>query len=68
MTTSAKIAIGIVGAAAAGVLIGLLIAPDKGSETRKKIGNSTASWVDTVGKLFTKAKHSGERALKNVKA
>ena len=68
MTTSAKIAIGIAGAAAAGVLIGLLIAPDKGVETRKKISNSTASWVNSVGKLFTKAKHSGERTMKNVNA
>lgn len=68
MTTSAKIAIGFVGAAAAGVLIGLLIAPDKGSETRKKISHSTASWVNSVGKLFTKAKHNGGSALKNVNA
>ncbi|WP_315822208.1 YtxH domain-containing protein [Paraflavitalea speifideaquila] len=36
MTTTTKVLLGIVGAAAAGVVIGMLVAPDKGSELRKK--------------------------------
>ncbi len=57
MTTSGKIALGILGAAAAGVVIGLLIAPEKGSEVRKRIKNTTGTWVDNVGHLFKKGKH-----------
>jgi len=54
MTTRGKIALGILGAAAAGVLIGLLIAPEKGSEVRKRIKRTTGTWVDNVGHLFNK--------------
>ena len=45
------------GAAAAGVAIGLLTAPCKGSETRKKISKTTGSWVNSLGHLFTKGKN-----------
>ena len=57
MTTRGKIALGILGAAAAGVIIGLLIAPEKGSEVRKRIKRTTGTWVDNVGDLFKKATH-----------
>jgi len=56
MTTRGKIALGILGAAAAGVVIGLLIAPEKGSETRKRIKRTTGTWVDNVGHLFDKVR------------
>jgi gas vesicle protein len=36
MTTKSKIILGLAGAAAAGVLVGLLLAPEKGMETRKR--------------------------------
>ena len=60
MTTRGKIALGILGAAAAGVVIGLLIAPEKGSEVRKRIKRTTGTWVDNVGHLFKKGKHHEE--------
>ena len=37
MSKTSKLLIGMLGAAAAGVIVGLLVAPDKGSETRKKL-------------------------------
>jgi gas vesicle protein len=37
MTTGTKVVLGILGAAAAGVVIGMLIAPEKGSEMRKRV-------------------------------
>jgi gas vesicle protein len=43
---------GILGAAAAGVVVGLLIAPDKGSETRKRISRTTSDWADQVSGIF----------------
>ena len=57
MTTRSKIVLGILGAAAAGVAIGLLIAPEKGSDVRKRIKRTTGTWVDSVGHLFKKARH-----------
>lgn len=56
MTTQTKIALGILGAAAAGVVIGLLIAPDKGSEMRKKIKKTAGGWVDNISQLFADGK------------
>ena len=37
MTTKSKVILGLVGAAAAGVIVGLLLAPEKGSDLRKKV-------------------------------
>jgi len=56
MTTSGKIVLGILGAAAAGVVIGLLMAPDKGSETRKLIKRTTDNWADSFSNLLKKGK------------
>lgn len=56
MNTKSKIIVGIVGAAAAGVVIGLLLAPEKGSDLRKTIKNTTGSWTDHLADLFTDAK------------
>lgn len=54
MTNPNKIILGLLGAAAAGVAIGILLAPEKGSDARKKIAetaNDIASrmgeWVNT---------------------
>ena len=52
MTTGTKVLLGILGAAAAGVVVGLLIAPEKGSETRKRIARTTGDWADQVSGLF----------------
>ena len=65
MTTTGKIALGIFGALAAGLCIGLLVAPDKGKETRKRIKDSTGAWVNDLGRLFTKSKdHLGKQKRK----
>ncbi len=63
MTTRSKIALGILGAAAAGVVIGLLMAPDKGKETRRKIGRTAGSWADSLSHLFDR----GKAELENLK-
>jgi len=56
MTIRGKIVLGILGAAAAGVVIGLLMAPDKGSETRKLIKRTTGDWADSFANLLKKGK------------
>ena len=56
MTTRTKVILGLVGAAAAGVIVGLLIAPEKGSETRKKVGDTASDWASRLSEIFTSAK------------
>jgi gas vesicle protein len=60
MTTRSKVLLGIVGAAAAGVIVGLLIAPEKGKDTRKKIKQTAGDWTDNLSKLWAKGKRSAE--------
>ena len=56
MTTKSKIILGLAGAAAAGVLVGLLLAPDKGTEVRKKISQTAGDWAGQLSDLFSNAK------------
>lgn len=45
---SGKVLLGIFGGLIAGALLGVLIAPDKGSNTRKKIIKRGADYVDNA--------------------
>lgn len=63
MTTRSKVILGIVGAAAAGVAIGLLLAPEKGAELRAKVSQTAGDWASHLTDLFANAK--GE--LQNLK-
>lgn len=56
MTTRTKVILGLVGAAAAGVAIGLLLAPEKGSDMRKKLSTTAGGWTDHLTDLFANAK------------
>ncbi len=56
MTTKSKLILGLVGAAAAGVIVGLLIAPEKGEDLRKKVKSTAGDWADHLSDLFTSAK------------
>ncbi|MFL5762730.1 MAG: YtxH domain-containing protein [Bacteroidia bacterium] len=49
--SSGKIVVGLLAGIAAGALLGILFAPDKGSETRKKIA---AQGADTAEELKSK--------------
>ena len=56
MTTKTKIILGIVGAAAAGVAIGLLLAPEKGTDLRRRVGQKASDWTGSLTDLFSNAK------------
>lgn len=51
MNTS-KVLLGILGGVAVGAIAGILLAPDKGSNTRKKLRDSGQGYIDDIkGKL-----------------
>lgn len=67
MTTRNKILIGILGAAAAGVVVGLLIAPEKGKDMRKKIRRTAEDWADNLSTLWAKGKRHAEDTVEDMK-
>lgn len=52
MTTQTKLIVGIAGGLAAGILIGFLTAPEKGSETRRKVVDQTGKLKDGLSKML----------------
>ena len=75
MNTTAKIIIGVLAGAAAGAITGILLAPDSGKNTRKKIIDGTNDMVDNLkDEMRTKAveakgsyNESVERVAKSTK-
>jgi gas vesicle protein len=67
MKGSTKITLGVLGALAAGVAIGLMIAPEKGSETRKRIKKKAEKWVDQMGEVLSDGKKLMEDVKENSK-
>jgi gas vesicle protein len=53
MKTS-DVILGVMGAAAVGVILGVLFAPEKGSETRKKIAQKSKDYTDQVKDKLSK--------------
>ncbi len=53
-----KILLGIFGAAAAGVAIGLLFYTEEGQKTRKKVKNTANDWADSLGSLIASGKEN----------
>lgn len=54
--TTTKVIVGILGAAAAGLVIGMLVAPEKGSDLRKNLKQTTDDWVDELSQWIGKGK------------
>jgi gas vesicle protein len=56
MTTTSKVILSIIGAAAVGAAVGMLLAPDKGSELRKKVKETANDWAVQLADLFAEGK------------
>ena len=56
MNTSGKILAAVAAGIAAGAVLGILFAPDKGSETRRKINEQGKKFADDVKDKFSKGK------------
>ena len=67
MSNKSKVLLGILGAAAAGVVIGLLVAPEKGTETRKKLRKTVGDWTDELGNLWAKGGTAAEDGMGELK-
>ena len=62
MTKNSKIALGVFGALAAGVVIGMMIAPEKGKDLRKKIKNNAGKWGDQLSHLFSRSEKDDSKS------
>lgn len=56
MKSTGKILAAVLAGAAIGAIVGILLAPDKGSETRKKISEEGKRLADDVKDKFRKGK------------
>ncbi|MFM9911671.1 MAG: YtxH domain-containing protein [Chitinophagaceae bacterium] len=70
MNKSGKILAALVAGIAAGAVLGVLFAPDKGSETRKKINDQGKKLADGLKDTIETAKerfNNGKEKLKDLK-
>lgn len=63
---SGNVVLGIVGGLAAGAILGVLFAPDKGSNTRKKIARKSGELKDNVKESFNEFLTSVEDQYNNL--
>ena len=56
MTSTTKVVLGIIGAAAAGAVIGMLLAPEKGSDIRQKVKDAANDWACQLADFFAEGK------------
>lgn len=66
--SNSKLLLGILGAAAAGVVIGMLIAPEKGEDLRKNLKKTADDWLDEVASWAGKGKEYLDDAHERVMA
>lgn len=53
-----KIVLGVLAGLAAGAVLGILLAPDKGSETRKKLTGKGSKYIDDIKEKLNDVYHS----------
>jgi len=64
--SSSKLLLGVLGGVAAGALMGVLFAPEKGSKTRKKIMNKANEGVDVLKDKFDTLLESMNEKYENI--
>ncbi|HYC40412.1 MAG TPA: YtxH domain-containing protein [Chitinophagaceae bacterium] len=67
MTDTGKMVVGMIAGAIAGISIGLLMAPEKGSVTRGRILNAPRIWVNRLGRLFLRSNGKVAEELQRVR-
>jgi gas vesicle protein len=62
MNTTTKFVVGMAAAAAAGAIIGMLFAPEKGKDLQKRLANGTKDWLSEIGSLIDMGKDAVAKA------
>lgn len=66
--TPAQMILGLAVAAAAGAAIGMLLAPEKGTELQGKIRETTRTWLDELGQLVGAGKQLAEEKVRDAES
>jgi gas vesicle protein len=66
MTTTTKVILGLVGAAAVGAAVGMLLAPEKGSDLRKNLKDQAGKWSDKLNDMWQNGKRTAEKASSRI--
>ena len=66
MSSPNKIILGLLGAAAIGVALGILLAPESGGEVRKKIADKASDIASRIGDLINSGKEKLQGAEENM--
>ena len=66
--SSKQVLLGVLAGAVVGATLGILFAPDKGSDTRKKISKKSSDFLDSVTKKFEKMKEDVSAFAKDGKS
>ena len=64
MNSTSKTILAVMGAAAVGAIIGMLVAPEKGSDLRRKLTDATGDWTTQLSELLAQGKEQ-LNSLKN---
>ncbi|MCO5258637.1 MAG: YtxH domain-containing protein [Crocinitomicaceae bacterium] len=67
MDKTTKTVLGILAAGAVGVAIGMLLAPDKGEETRRKLKDKLGDLGDKLDEVMDEIKDTGSEVLSQLK-
>jgi hypothetical protein len=68
MTTTTKVILGLIGAAAVGAAVGMLLAPEKGSDLRKNISDTAGKWSDKLSETLRSSRDGAKRAVSQVQS
>jgi gas vesicle protein len=66
MTTTTKVILGLVGAAAVGAAVGLLMAPEKGSDLRKNLKDGAGKLSDRLTDMWQNGKKAADKASSRI--